>query len=93
MKNSEVKNPNNIQLRNNFRSLQQRLRDLINDSKQKYFLRFTQKLTTIQKSTKAYWALLNNRKIPIIQPIFHNNKFITDFKLNFFIPFSQSNAP
>ena len=66
------------------RSLQQRLRDLIDDSKQKYFLRLSQKLTTIQKSIKAYWALLkiflNNRKIPVIPPLFHNNKFITDFK-------------
>ena len=74
----------NIQLRNNLRSLQQRLRDLIDDSKQKYFLRLSQKLTTIQKSTKAYWALLkiflNNGKIPVIPPLFHSNKFITDFK-------------
>ena len=65
-------------------SLQHRLRDLIDDSKQKYFLRLTQKLNTIQKSTKAYWALLkfflNNRKIPVIPPLFHNNKFVTDFK-------------
>ena len=65
-------------------SLQQRLRDLIDVSKQKYFLRLTSKLTTIQKSTKAYWALLNfvlnNRKIPVILQLFHNNKFVTDFK-------------
>ena len=65
-------------------SLQQRLRDLIHDSKQKYFLRLTQKLNTIQKSTKAYWALLkiflNNPKIPVIPPLLHNNKFVTDFK-------------
>ena len=65
-------------------SLQQRLRDLIDDSKQKYFFRLTQKLSTIQKCTKAYWALLksflNNRKIPVIPPLFHNNKFVTDFK-------------
>ena len=71
-------------MRRNLSSLQQRLRDLINESKQKYFLRFTQKLNTIQKSTKAYWALLkfflNNRKIPVIPPLFHNNKFVTDFK-------------
>ena len=57
---------------------------MIDDSKQKYFLRLTQKLNTIQKSTKAYWALLkfflNNRKIPVIPPSFHNNKSVTDFK-------------
>ena len=64
-------------------SLQQRLHDLIDNSKQKCFLRLTQKLNTIQKSTKAYWGLLkvflNNHKIPAIPPLFHNNKFIPDF--------------
>ena len=66
------------------RSLQQRLRDLIDNSKQTYFLRLSQKLTTIQKSTKPYWALLkiflNNRKIPVNLTLFNNKKFVTDFK-------------
>ena len=78
------RNIGNSQLRKNLSSLQQRLRDLIDDSKQKYFSRLTHKLSTIQKSSKAYWALLkiflNNRKIPVIPPLFHNNKFVTDFK-------------
>ena len=97
--NAYRKNIDNSQLRKNLSSLQQRLRNLIDGSKQKYFLRLAQKLNTIQKSTKAYWSLLkiflNNRKIPVIPLLFHNNKFFTDFKekLNFLIPFSQSNAP
>ena len=82
--NAYRKNIGNSQLRKNLSSLQQRLRDLIDDSKQKYFSRLTHKLSTIQKSSKAYWALLkiflNNRKIPVIPPLFHNNKFVTDFK-------------
>ena len=82
--NAYRKNIGNSQLCKNLSSLQQRLRDLIDDSKQKYFLRLTQKLNTIQKSTKANCALLkfflNNRKIPVIPPLFHNNKFVTDFK-------------
>ena len=82
--NAYRKNIGNSQLLKNLSSLQQRLRDLIDDSKQKYFSRLTHKLNTIQKSTKAYWALLkiflNNRKIPVIPPLFHNNKFVTDFK-------------
>ena len=65
--------------------VKQGLSDLIDDSKQKYFLKISQKLNTIQKSTKAYWALLkiflNNCKIPVIPPLFHNNKFVTYFKL------------
>ena len=50
--NAYRKNIGNSQLHKNLSSLQQRLRDLIDDSKQKYFLRLTQKLNTIQKSTK-----------------------------------------
>ena len=56
--NAYRKNIGNSQLRKNLSSLQQWLRDLIDDSKQKYFLSLTQKLNTIQKSIKAYWALL-----------------------------------
>ena len=74
----------NSQLRKNLSSLQQWLRDLIDDSKQKYFLGLKQKFSAIQKSTKTYWALLklflNNRKIPVIPPLLHSNKFVTDFE-------------
>ena len=52
--------------------------------KAKILLKLTQKLNTNQKSTKARWArlkvFLNNRKMPVIAPFFHNNKFVTDFK-------------
>ena len=37
-----------------------------------------------QKRSKAYWSLLkgflNNKKIPIIPSLFHENRFLTDFK-------------
>ena len=45
--NAYRKNIGNSQLRKDLSSLQQRLRDLIDDSKQKYFLRLTKKLNTI----------------------------------------------
>ena len=52
--------------------------------KAKILLKLTQKLNTNQKCTKARWArlkvFLNNRKMPVIAPFFHNNKFVTDFK-------------
>ena len=82
--NAHCKNIGNSQLHKNLSSFQLRLHDLIDDSKQKYFSRLTQKLNTIQKSTKVYWALLkfflNNCKIPVIPPLFHKNKFVTGFK-------------
>ena len=82
--NAYRKNIANSHLRKNLSSLQQWVRDLIDDSMEKYFLRLTQKLNTIQKSTKAYWTLLkiflNNRKRPIIPPLFLKIKFVTNFK-------------
>ena len=59
-------------------------------------------LNIIQKSTKVYWSILkfflNNRKTPVIPSLFHNKKFVTDFKekaklLNLFSFFLQSNVP
>ena len=42
------------------------------------------KLTNVSKNFKAYWSLLrrllNNKKIPLILRLFHENKFETDFK-------------
>ena len=44
----------------------------------------TKKLTNVSKNCKAYWyllmRLLNNKKLPLIPPLFHENKFVTDFK-------------
>ena len=35
-------------------------------------------------NAKTYWSilksLLNNKKIPCIPPLFHQNKYVTDFK-------------
>ena len=43
------------------------------------------KLTKFHKSSKAYWSLLktflNNQKIPLIPPLYHQGGFITNFKV------------
>ena len=51
--NAYRKNIDNSPLRKNLSSLQQRLRDLIDDLKQKFLLRLTQKLTSVQKVLKC----------------------------------------
>ena len=70
--------------RNRLNFLQDSLKNLIEMSKQKYFSRIASKLTMTRKSPKTYCFLLkvflNNKKIPIILPLFHENKFVTDFK-------------
>ena len=38
----------------------------------------------VQRNSKPYWSILktvlNNKKVPIIPSLFHENEFVTDFK-------------
>ena len=74
----------NSQLLSKLNLLQEQLYFLINKSKQNYYSRVASKLTNVQRNSKTYWSLLNrflnNKKIPLIPPLFHENKFVTDFK-------------
>ena len=57
---------------------------MINTAKQKFYSKIVEKLQNTQRSSKAYWSLLkiflNNKKIPIIPPLYHNNEFVIHFK-------------
>ena len=78
------KNNNNIHYLRRLKVLQVELHNAIEVSKLNYYSRITYKLTQIQKITKVYWTLLkrffNNKKIPVIPPLFHENEYVTDFK-------------
>ena len=75
---------NNTHLLRKLEHLQNRLNNSIDSSKHNYYLRIANKLNSIQRSSKGYCSLLknflNNKKIPIIPPILHNNALVTDFK-------------
>ena len=64
--------------------LQELLSTSIESSKERYYARIVNRLSNAQKNIKTYWSLLkiflNNKKIPLIPPLFHENHFITDFK-------------
>ena len=49
-----------------------------------YYSKIVEELQNTQRSSKAYWSLvkifLNNKKIPIILPLYHKNEFVIDFK-------------
>ena len=87
-----------IQLLQRLRLLQEKLNSFISVSKQSYYSRMSTKLTKFHKSSKAYWSLLktflNNRKIPVIPPLYHEGDFVTNFKkrLNFSILFLLVNV-
>ena len=79
------KSKDNIQLLQHLRILQEKLNSFISVSKQNYYSRMSAKLTKFHKSSKAYWSLLktflNNKKIPLIPPLYHQGDFITNFKV------------
>ena len=76
-------NSGNIALKCRLKYLQTCLNAFIEVAKEKYHKR-TSKLINTQKNFKVYWSLLkiflNNKKISIIPPLFHENRFITDFR-------------
>ena len=68
-----------------FRCLQSELNSTIESNKQKYYSRVSKKLVDPMTSMKSYWLnlnmFLNNKKIPCIPPLSHQNKYVTDFKV------------
>ena len=66
-----------------FQSFQSQISSLIASLKNKYYSKVAKKLLDPSTSPKTCWSILktflNNKKIPLIPPIFHDNKFITDF--------------
>ena len=67
-----------------FKALQYELRISIEESKEKYYTKLLSRLADPLTSPKTYWSILktflNNKKIPCIPPLFHENKFITELK-------------
>ena len=82
--NSFRKNTDNSELKRHLVSLQERVKASTESSKQKYYYRIANKLNNTQKKPKSYGSLLkivlNNKKIPLTPPLFHENRFIMDFK-------------
>ena len=67
-----------------FKALQYQLHISMEESKEKYYTKLSSRLADPLTSPKTYWSILktflNNKKIPCIPPLFHENKFVTDFK-------------
>ena len=66
---------------------------MIFSRKNVYYNQLAQKLNDPKTSSKTYWSILktfyNSKKVPLIPPLFINNKLEPDFKLkaNFFNKF------
>ena len=68
-----------------FKCLQSELNSTIESNKQKYYSRASKKLVDPMTSMKWYWSnlkmFLNNKKIPCVPPLSHQNWYVTDFKV------------
>ena len=77
-------NKSNFLLLQNINDLQAQIKTLIDISKQNYFSRISEKLESTRINTKCYWSLLktflNDKKIRCIPPMYHDDKFVFDFK-------------
>ena len=77
-------NNKDIQLFRRFQYIQNLLTATTELSKEKFYSRISNKLMDPTTSRKAYWSILktylNNKKIPCISPVYHNNNYIIDFK-------------
>ena len=73
-----------MQFFNQFQFLKTKLNPLIEESKKQYYARLSHKLLDPNTSQKSYWSILktflNNKKIPCIPTLLHQDKFVIDFK-------------
>ena len=64
--------------------LENQLNMSIENSKRRYYPKWSSKLANPATTSKTYWsilkAFLNHKKLSCIPPLFHENKFITNFK-------------
>ena len=74
----------NSKLRDKLYVFQAKLQSSINILQFKCYRKISKKLSDPSTSPKSYWTLsetlLNGRNIPCTPPLFHDKKFITDFK-------------
>ena len=69
------------------------LKEEIDLSRKKYYEKMSNKLCNSKPNSKCYWSLLKcfltDKKIPVIPPLYHANKFVIDFneKCNLFNDF------
>ena len=77
-----LKNKNNM-LATKLETLQNWIDQTLESCKGKYYENISKKLCCKAIAPKYYWSLLetmlNDKKVPCIPPIFHNNQFVTDF--------------
>ena len=77
-----LKNESNM-LATKLETLQNLIYEILESCKSKYYANISKKICSKALAPKYYWSLLktllNDKKVPCISPMFHDNIFVTDF--------------
>ena len=78
-----IRNGNALEDFERLQIIQKDIDDTINANKKAHYDRLSSKLSDPKTSSKAYWSIIKSfftdTKVPVIPPLFLNNKFVSDF--------------
>ena len=81
---SYICNDKSLKFSNQFQFLHTKLNSLLEECKNRYYTCLPHKLLDPKTRQKSYWSILktflNNKKIPCIPSLLHQDNFIIDFK-------------
>ena len=81
---SHTANENSTDKKEAIKALQNKLTSTVENARSEYHSKLSMKLSNPEISSKAYWSILksfvNDKKTPIIPPLYHNDNFITNFR-------------
>ena len=81
---SHTANENSADKKEAIKTLQNKLTSTIENAKNEYYSKLSMKHSNPETSSKVNWSILksflNDKKIPIIPPLYHSGNFITDFR-------------
>ena len=81
---SHTGNENSTDKKEAIRALHNKLTSTVENAQSDYYSKLSIKLSNPETSLKAYWSILkyfvNDKKISIIPPLYHNGNFINDFR-------------
>ena len=81
---SHTANENSTDKKEAIKTLQNKLTSTIENAKNEYYSKLSMKHSNPETSSKVNWSILksflNDKKIPIIPPLYHSGNFITDFR-------------
>ena len=81
---SYIGSDNSLMFFNQFQFLQTKSNSFIEESRNRYYTRLSHTLLDPKTSQKSYWSILkaclNNKKIPCIPSLLHQDKVVTAFK-------------